>query len=776
MIMEPSSRETRRPGAAGRGALPCLTLGVAALLAAAVALIPAAAAAQETGAIQGRVSTTTGAVAQDVEVRLVGQNRLVRTDAEGAFTLADVQPGVYLVEVRDERLGRASERVTVVAGETTRVTISLSPLFHIDALVVTAGPLASRQDELFQAARVVGGRDLRNRIQASLGETLATEPGVSSTYFGPGSSRPIIRGLGGDRVRILENGVGTGDASNTSPDHAVSLDPASAERIEIVRGPATLLYGSSAIGGVVNVLDGRIPTERPASAVSGEFMGTGGSAADERAGNGRLEVDAGPFVLQARGSLRETGDYGIPGYAELEVQEDPSLAIPEDVPGTLENSFTENQSYSVGASFLGSRGYVGLSTSGYDQLYGVPGGHEHEEGAVQEPEEEDVTVDLRQRRVDLAGELRFDEGFLEAVKLRVGANDYRHFELEGGAVGTIFQNDQWEGRLEGRHRGLGGLQGAVGIQALRRDFVTQGAEAFTPPNQTDLLAAFVYEEADLGSTRFQLGGRYERQESSESVQGFSETFHGVSLSTGARWDGELVSFSVSGSRSVKLPTAEELFSDGPHLATRSFEIGDRNLEEEVAWTADATFHVHLQNVRAEISGFLNSFDGYIYPDFTGNVRDGLDEVRYTQADARFLGVEARAEVELFHAGEQHLGLELTSDYVRATLVDQDRPLPRIPPFSLGAGLRYEGVPWQARFTVRQVAEQDRVAEFEEPTPGYTMVDASVGYRIFAGGTVHEVVLQGRNLTEADARTHASLLKAVAPLPGRDLRLMYRIAF
>lgn len=745
-------------------------------------LLVAPAAAQSGGTIQGEVRSTTMGAAGDVLVRLVGQDRAVRTDAQGRFTFEAVPSGNHVLEVRDERLGQATERVSVEAGQTITVEILLSPLFHIDALVVTAGPMASRQDELFQAARVLGGRDLRNRIRPSLGETLTDEPGVTSTYFGPGSSRPVIRGLGGDRVRILENGVGTGDASNTSPDHAVSLDPLTADRIEVVRGPATLLYGSSAIGGVVNILDGRIPQSRPERDVSGNFITTGGTVADEKAAVGSLTTSLGSLVLRGSGSWRETGDYDIPGFAELDHSEEEHEAgeHEDEVEGILENSFTENTSWSLGASWLGSRGYFGVAVTGFDQLYGVPGGHAHEEPVepgAEEEEEELVQVDLRQRRFDAAGELRFDSGFFEAVQFKFGGNDYRHFELEGPEIGTIFQNDQWETRLEARHRAVGPFEGALGFQASRRDFSTIGAEAFTPPNETDLLAAFVYEEADVGAARIQLGGRFEWQESAVPSGGFSESFSGVSLSSGIRWDlGEPVSVSLSGSRSVKLPTAEELFSDGPHLATRSFEIGNRDLTEEVSYSLDATLHYHLEAFRGSVSGFVNEFSDYIFPAFTGGFQDGLEEVQYSQADARFLGVEARTEVELFHQGEQHLGLEIQADYVRATLKGNDEPLPRIPPFRLSAGVRYEGMPIHAGFTVRQVAEQDRVASFEEPTPGYTMVEASVGYRLFTGRAVHEIILQGRNLTDEDARSHVSLLKETVPFPGRDLRIMYRVAF
>ncbi|UCC26913.1 MAG: TonB-dependent receptor [Gemmatimonadales bacterium] len=762
---------------------PARTSVGAALLAALLALVPSPASAQETGSIRGQVTSATLGPAAGVTVRLVGRDRSVTTDEVGRFSFTGLVAGSYVVEVEDERLGRGSAQANLAVGDEVEVEILVSPLFEMDALVVTAGPLATRQDELFQAARVVGGRELRSRIQPSLGETLASEPGISSTYFGPGSSRPIIRGLGGDRVRILENGVGTGDASNTSPDHAVSVDPATADRIEVVRGPATLLYGSSAIGGVVNVLDGRIPRERPDRQVRGELLGVGGSVADERSTSGHLEVDLGEFVVRGSGSWRNTGDYDIPGFAELghdEAEHAEGEHAEEEVEGLLPNSFTENTTFSAGASWLGNWGYLGAAISGYDQLYGVPGGHAHAEepaGGTTEEEEEVVTVDLRQRRFDASGEYRFSGAPLEAVRFRFGANDYRHFELEGPEIGTIFQNDQWEGRLEARHRPWSGFEGALGFQAMGREFSTIGAEAFTPPNETDLYAAFIYEEADVGPARIQLGARYEWQESRTVNREFSRDFQGVSASTGIRWDpGELVSLSLSGGRSVKLPTAEELFSNGPHLATRSFELGNPDLTEEVAYSLDATLHFHLDDLRAEISGFVNDFSDYIYPAFTGAEQEGLREVRYSQGDARFVGLEARGEVELFHVGEQHLGLELTADVVQATLKATDEPLPRIPPFSLGAGLRYQGMPWQASLSVREVAEQDRVAPFEEPTPGYVMVDATVGYRLFAGNTVHELVLQARNLTDTDARTHASLLKQEVPLPGRDLRIMYRVAF
>lgn len=750
-------------------------------------------AAQTTGAIDGRVLDNFDRAQPELSVELLGQGRRTMTDADGRFSFEGLAAGTYLLRVFDEVRGQGSARVTVATGERAEATLVITTLFHLDALVVSAGPIAARQDELFQAAQVVSGARLRERIRASLGETLANEPGVSSTYFGPGASRPVIRGLGGDRVRILESGLGSGDASNTSPDHAVSLDPASADRIEIVRGPATLLYGSSAVGGVVNVLDGRVPTERPGSALSGQAMGVGGTAAEEKSASGHVITTVGDFVVRGSGSYRTTDDYSIPGFAELDHDEDEheegEHEEEEEVFGVLENSAVENSSFALGASWVGERGHFGAAFSGYDNLYGVPGGHGHEdehedededhaeEDEHHEEEEGGVRIDLRQRRTDFSGELRMPEGFLENLRFRGGFNDYEHIELEGDEIGTVFANEQWEGRLEARHRPAGAFTGALGLQMMGRDFSAVGEEAFTPPNQTDLLALFAYEEAAAGPVRFQVGSRYERQESSESTNGFSNTFTGVSVSGGLNWDAtELTSFALSVARSVKLPTAEELFSDGPHLATESYEIGSRDLTEEVALSVDATIHFHTEDFRGQLTFFNTSFSDYIYPAFSGNEVEGLREVLYTQADTRLRGFEAQAEMELFHRGDDHVGLEISTDYVQGTLTSEDDPLPRIPPLRFGATLRFDGSPMRGSLTARYVTEQDRVAAFEEDTPGYGTLDASVSYRVLSNGLVHELVLQGRNLTNQDQRNHLSLLKAVSPMPGRDIRLMYRLAF
>ena len=737
----------------------------------------------DVGTISGRVLDRVGAPVPQVLVRLVNLNRSVETNDDGRFTFDAVPAGAHLVQVRSDEFGQDNERIEVTEGGTTEVTLELRPLFHLDAIVVSAGPLAAQQDELFQSATSLSGPELRARVRPTLGETREGEPGIRSTYFGPGSSRPIIRGLGGDRVRILESGLGSGDAANTSPDHAVALDPASADRIEVVRGPATLLYGSAAIGGVVNVFDGRIPLEAPPSPFSGEVRATGGTASNERQVSGDASLLVGPFVARVSGGYRDTDDYEIPGFAELGHDEEEHAAgehSEEEVEGILENSALETDNFSLGLSWVGDRGHLGASFTGFNSFYGVPGGHGHaDEGgaAPEEEEEEDVSIDLEQRRIDVDGELRFDRGLLDRLRLRFGIADYNHVELEGTEIGTRFLNDQWEGRAEVRHRPIGPLEGALGFQVGNRDFAAIGAEAFTPPSESDLFAVFLYEEADAGPVRVQFGSRVETQSSTNLASGEDLDFSGVSFSGGLNFQpSDPFSIALSVSRSAKLPTPEELFSDGPHIATRAYEVGDPSLTEEVGTSGDLTVHVHDGPVRVQLTGFVTRFSDYIYPAFTGAVRDGLEEVRYTQADARFSGFEGEASVEVYESGTDHLALEVGADYVRASLSDDDEPLPRIPPFSIRTGLLWESNQLTGRASVRRVAEQDRTAPFEEPTPAYTMVDAEIGYRLLLGGLTHQIVLQGRNLTDEDARSHTSLLKEDVPMPGRDIRVVYRVAF
>jgi iron complex outermembrane receptor protein len=657
-----------------------------------------------------------------------------------------------------------------------------------DEVVVTATGSPRSRLEVAQPTNVLSDEDLVLRADTTRGETLDDELGVSSTYFGPGASRPVIRGLGGDRIRVLESGIGGADASSASPDHAVSSDPLTAERIEVIRGPATLLYGSSAVGGVVNVLSGRIPSYVPETPVSGELHLVAGSVADERSGAAVLEGALGSRVAwHADYSNRETGDYEIPGFAEVDPGEGEEAGI-------LENSAQESESGSFGLSWVGESGFLGVSTSGFETLYGVPG-HSHLEGHGEEEEEAPVRIDLRQRRIDLQGELLRDAGPFQGLKVRIGMADYEHVELEGSEVGTRFESDSYEGRLDLVQRdvelperfGHAVLSGTVGVQASTSDFLAIGEEAFVPPSTTDLLALFAYQEVAFEPFRLQLGGRWERQDvtpdgADRSGAGLPDrTFDALSASLGGLWSlsGRDV-LAATYSRSERIPTANELFADGPHAATRAFEIGSLDLGVETAHGFDLSWRRTAGPVTGTLNVFFDRFDDFVFESFTGETEDGLAVIRFLQADADFQGVEAEAAVDLYRGRESHLVLELSGDYVRAELrgsgeVD-GQPLPRIPPLRLGAGLDYHRGPWRVFGEIRWSDMQDRVSRNETETDGYTLVNAAVSHRFLLNSTVLDVIVRGRNLTDEEARPHTSFLKDDVPQPGRDVSLALGLHF
>jgi iron complex outermembrane receptor protein len=376
------------------------------------------------------------------------------------------------------------------------------------------------------------------------------------------------------------------------------------------------------------------------------------------------------------------------------------------------------------------------------------------------------------------GEWREPFSGFQAVRVRFGLADYEHRELEGEQTGTVFRNESWEGRLELRHRPAGPFHGSFGLQGFERDFSALGEEAFVPPTRTRSWALFLFEEAASGPWRFQLGGRVERQDvEAAGEDAVARELTGYSGSAGLVWQnarGWGAALTVA--RSTKLPNAEELFSNGPHLATRSFEVGDPALGNEKSLGIDVSVRKRTGPVTGQVNVFLNRFDDYIFAQSTGEEQDGLQVFRYAQRDATFRGAEAQAHVELFHSEPHHVDLDLVADYVRAELRDTGEPLPRMPPFRYGVGIHYEGGRWNGRLEVRGSAAQHRVAAFERPTDGYTLLNANIGWRLFLGRSVFELLLRGTNLTDREARNHVSFLKDLAPLPGRDVRLSLRLSF
>ncbi|MBT8462804.1 MAG: TonB-dependent receptor [Gemmatimonadetes bacterium] len=738
---------------------------------------PAAAAAQQaTATVRGRVVTPVGQPAAGAEIRVVGLGRHVDADVDGRFRI-EVPAGSYVLEVYSARFGRAVERIAAEAGADLDLAIRLEPVFHAEPIIASVGPEARTQTELYQATDVLVGRELVEKGRNSIGETLAEQPGVTSTYYGPGSSRPVIRGLQGDRVRVLESGVSSGDVSASGPDHAVAVEPMLAGQIEIIRGPSTLLYGSSAIGGAVNMIDPRIPREKSIHALTGHAQVQGATVSDELNGGASLNGTVGSFGWHASGLLRNTDDYRIPGPAVAPLAQEPG----EDHPdlGFLLNSALETRTGSLGASWVGSAGYLGAAVTGYGTKYGVPG-HEHDEEelppAPGEEHEPGVRIDLDQTRFDVEGAWNFGGNLVRAAKLRAGYSDYRHRELEGDEVGTQFDNSEFEGRLEATHAPLGPVSGTLGAQYGNREVLAEGLEAFLPDTRTRSLALFLYEEIPIDGFKFGVGARWEGNDH-DVIDGRSQSSDGFSGSLGVNWSAsESVTLTAAAARSTKLPSAEELFSDGPHAATRLYEVGDPDLVNEIGHSVDAALIVTEGPVTGQVAGYLNSFDDFIFITPTDSTVGGFVVAEYGQADARFYGFELNLKVAILHRPGNHLALTGFSDYVRAEATDADEPLPFIPPLRWGGGALWEVDRWRAALDVRRTAEQTRVADFETPTPGYTFLNASVSYAFFTGKLIHEVTLRGTNLTDQEARNHVSLLKDIAPLPGRDIRLTYRLMF
>lgn len=677
---------------------------------------------------------------------------------------------------------------TLVLGQSTAsATHDRDRARTLDELVVTATPLRQGVDEVARPIEVLAGAELDERKASSLGETLASLPGVQSSYFGPGVGRPIIRGLDGARIQVLAGGLSSQDASTVSVDHALSIEPFLADQIEVFKGPASLLYGTGAIGGAVNVVDGRIPerlSETP-DGISGRAELRGDTVNDERTGLLRLDGSGGNLAFHVDLLRRRSDDYSIPGFAESAQRLAEEGEIPDpDSAGTLENSAIATTAGAFGASWIGERGFIGASYSLFDTRYGIPG-HAHEHGhedvalarkdGDEEEAEEPVSIDLKQRRSDV--KLGLDDPFAghESLTFRLGSNRYEHTEFEGEEVGTVFENRGLEARMEAVHAPLGGWRGAYGLQYGRRDFSALGEEAFVPPSLTRDIGVFLLEEQSFGRLKLELGGRLDRVEVTPAG-GFRDRFDTANLSAAGRWTvSEDLHFQLGLDRSERAPTAEELYSDGPHIATQSFEIGDADLDTERSNRLELGLHWHVEGFEAKAATYHSRFSDFIFLADTDEEEDELPVREWTQADASFTGFEVEATWRIADAASGRWELRGFGDSVRARLEDGGN-LPRIVPARLGADLAWQRDGWRARLGAVRHAEQDRIAEGESRTPGYTLVNAHLSYHWDTARTGWELFVDGNNLTDREARRHSSFLKDLAPLPGRSLAFGVRAFF
>ena len=633
----------------------------------------------------------------------------------------------------------------------------------LQEIVVTADPLQRAAHDPVQPTEVLAGAALEDQRRATIGETVAQQTGVQSSYFGPGVGRPIVRGLDGARVQVLSGGTGSLDASTVSVDHAVTVEPFLADQIEILKGPSTLFFGSGAIGGVVNVVDGRIP-ETAATGVSGRAEIGIDDGADTRAGMARVDAGNERASLHADVFRRQADDVEAPGTEH----------------GHIENSAIESEGGAIGGSVFGTRGFVGASVSSFKTLYGIPPeeAHEDEESVrayAKHEGEELVRIDMEQTRFDAKAGLDAPMPGIERLIVKFTQNDYQHVELEGDEIGTRFDVDAYEGRVELTHVPIGPWNGAFGTQFSDRDLVAFGVEAFIPPSSTSDWGMFLIERADFDPFSAEFGVRFDRQQL--DAEGFDKTRHDAkSLSLGGAWRfAGNWSIAAGFDRAQRAPSAEELFSNGPHIATATFELGDALLDVETANQIEVGLHFDHEDTHIKLSAFDNRFDDFIYLADTGDIEDDLPVRQWTQADARFRGYEGEIKTVLSDSDAGRFDMRVFADSVDAEL-RSGASLPRIAPARIGAGLGWTLAGWRAGVVGIRYAKQDDVAEFETATDGYTLLNANVSYAFNIGRNEMEVYAEGNNLTDREAHVHTSFLKDVAPLPGRNLRLGLRIYF
>ena len=690
-----------------------------------------------------------------------------------------------------------------------------------EEIIVLGHPLSG--EGLAQPADVLAGEELERKIAGNIGATISREPGIHNSSFGAAVGRPVIHGLAGPRVRIMEDRIDTMDVAVTSGDHAVTVEPSIADRVEILKGSSTLLYGSGAIGGIIDVHTGRVPHGLE-KGLSGKLNLSASDNGDATSGAFRLDGAAGGFAWHLDGFSRKADDYEIPGFAESaalhaleeaeeeeqddhdEEEEHHDEEEEEAVEGLMAGSALDLKGGAAGFSFVGERGFIGMSVSKLDSEYGIPGGahdhgdhghdeeDEHHEGEEDEDhegddhdeeeeehgEEGDPIADLRQTRLDFEAALRDPLPGFSSLNLRLGLNDYQHDEIEAsGEVGTSFENDAWEARAEMTHEEAAGWKGVFGAQLGNRTFSVVGEEAFTPPVDTDSFGLFWMGERSFSALELEAGLRFDRVRH-DPDQGERQSFSGLSASLGAvlpldeSWTATLLA-----DYSSRAPVGEELFSDGPHFATQSFEVGDPGLSEERALNLSATLRGEGERWRGTGTFYYTRFSDFIYQAATGEEMDELPVFLFAQTDATFLGMEAEAAVIVASGERWQFELNGQFDLVSAQLdLPGNDNMPRLPPSRLGMGAALQAGRLNASLSYLRAFKQNDLADFELPTDGYDDLRVYLGWDFPFEQTdaVASIYLQGRNLTDDEQRHHSSIVKDRVPAPGRTLEAGLRLRF
>ena len=633
----------------------------------------------------------------------------------------------------------------------------------IEELTISASPIGLQSLEHCAAPfTILDGEELRGRQDSTIGETLSNIPGITTDRFSPLASRPVIRGLGGKRVSILENGVNAMDVTTISADHATTIEPIQAEAIEIVRGPATLLYGSEAAGGLINVLTNRIPENVP------EFGGS-------------IYSSYGLNPLEKLVSMQTEGGHDKWAF-HLDFTKRDARSY-ESKNGQVDNSFYDTANFNFGTSIVDTWGFLGISYGHFDSTHGIP--------INPEDPSELPFLESEQDRIDIAGNFKKPLPGIETAALQVGYNDYTHTEFEEvGAAGTVFDNEQFDTRIELKHTKLGVFDGVIGTQFGYKNLSAVGEEAFLPKTKTENIAVFILEETDLtDSVHLDIGGRFDH-ESNDPSNASGITNDMFSISSGLAWDiNESTEVGITVGRSQRGPTAAELFSNGPHVATGTFEIGIRTLDVETTNSLDLVFNKTHGIWGWNVTLFTNYIEDFVFLEGQDLNNDGtIDTVnetntgagefqllQYNQDGLFMYGFETSLDINLFKGNHGQLDLNLFGDYVRAEL-DDNGNLSRISPARFGSGLNYNYKKFSTGIDLTNILAQKNNGRLETDTDGYSVLNMNANYNVLSGEQDLNIFLKLTNILDEDGRLHTSFIKDRAPIMGRSLMLGFQVNF
>lgn len=772
--------------------------------------------------INGTVTDTKKQPIANATIHVHGKSKSVQSNAQGQFSI-DIDAKSQLHISKDNYL---DSRISLENTDNT-INVTLKPT-SVETVVVYASALHKNSLEMISPVSVLSGDELKNKAKPTLGETLKGIPGVNASYFGPVSSSPIIRGLGGPRVKITQNGLDSSDASRIGPDHATSSDSLAAEQIEVLRGPSTLLYGSGAIGGVVNVVDNRIPTNNIDS-LSGAAQYTHDTVSNANTFAAKLETGSDNFNFHFDGTKRSGDDYQTPRFNLPDEHEEGEVHVEgdEETATSVENTFIDSETVNFGTSHVGEHLTVGFSYGNIETDYGIPGhshahhehdhaheeAGEHEEHEGEEHAETPVYAHLEQDRWQGLVSYAFHDNWIESINLRLGYTDYTHSEIEDGAIGTTFSNETTEARFNVEHQ-LGQWHGMIGYHYSESDYDAIGEEAFTPASITTTHALYLLEERTFGDVTVELGARLEDYEiksdvdthqhshddepaSADETVNYTQSFTNLSASAGAIWEYmPSHNLAVSLSHSERAPLSAELLSNGVHIATGTYELGlgyhiegnEAHFEpEEIKQETSTNLDISLRRFSGDfgytVNFFYNDIKNFYYQQNTGLVfdemdgfepasighSDAIDVYQFTSKDAELYGFEFDVHYQINPSAM----VKVFGDSTRAKLKDNEGNLPRIPANKLGSELQYTLGSAQFTLTGTHYFEQNDISAYETVTDGYTLIDLQANYQLDLGAVDTQLYLSVDNITDELGFVHSSFIKDTAPLPGRNFQFGVR---